>query len=215
LEASLYRTVQIYGFDIFLRPIAIGILILAVISILFAIRTRVRTSADDMELSEASRRNVLPQMLFTGGLLVFVAAMAYDALQLKFLAKVFPLSVAAIAGGLLVIALVGMARRSRSPGLLFDADAEVSAQDGTAKGTLFLVLLLAGLPVLSALLGFMFAAPLYTYLFLRRMAQASVVHSIVSAVGLGAFLMAIHVIFQAEFADGLLQEFVRLPAPFG
>jgi TctA family transporter len=215
LEASLYRTVQIYGLDIFLRPIAIGILVLAVISILFAIRTRVRTSGDDMALSEASRRNVRPQMLFAGGLLVFVAAMAYDAAQLKFLAQVFPLSVAAIAGGLLVVALVGMARRSHSPGLLFDADAEVSAQDKAAKGTWFLVLLLAGLPALSALLGFMFAAPLYTYLFLRRMAQASVRHAIVSALGLAAFLMAIHVVFQAEFADGLLQEFVRLPPPFG
>jgi hypothetical protein len=215
LEASLYRTVQIYGLDIFLRPIAIGILVLAVVSILFAIKTRVRTSADDMDLSEASRRDVRPQMLFAGGLLIFVAAMAYDAAQLKFLAKVFPLSVAAIAGGLLVLTLVGMARRSHAPGLLFDADAEVSSQNATAKGTWFLVLLLAGLPALSALVGFMFAAPIYTYVFLRRMAQASVRHAIVSAIGLVAFLMAIHVVFQAEFADGLLQEFVRLPPPFG
>jgi predicted permease len=80
---------------------------------------------------------------------------------------------------------------------------------------LFLVGLLALLPALAALIGFMFAAPVYTYLFLRRLGQASVLHSIISAVGLIAFLMMIHVIFQAEFADGLLQDYVRLPPPFG
>lgn len=215
LEASLYRTVQIYGFDIFLRPISIGILVLAAVSVFFAIRAKARTSGEEREISLASRKNILPQVAFVGFLFLFVAAVAYDASQLKFLAAVFPLSVAAIAGSLLAITAIRMLRRSGAPGLLFDADAELAANDTGAKSTLYIVGLLAALPALSALIGFFMAAPLYVYLFLRRLAGTSVLFSIALAAGLAVFLAAVNRFLQAEFADGLLQQFVKLPAPFG
>ena len=215
LEASLYRTVQIYGLDIFLRPIAIAILVLAVVSIGFAIRSKVRTSADDGEVSDASRRRIAPQVAFTGALLAFVIAMAADAATLKFLAKVFPLSVAAIAASLLLFVLAGMVRRSLSPGLLFDADAEIAAQNPDARSTVALVALLAGLPALTALVGFFVAAPLYTFLFLRRMGEARLPVALAGTLGLVVFLTLIHLVFQAEFAEGFLQDYVELPPPFG
>jgi putative tricarboxylic transport membrane protein len=215
LESSLYRTVQIYGLDIFMRPIALGILALAAVSLYFAIRAKARASADDGEASEASRRTIWPQVAFATALLAFVIAMAVDAMRLKFLAKVFPLSVAAIAGTLLVIAIAAMLRRSPAPGLLFDADAEGAAGDAKARSAFSLVALLAGLPALTALTGFFIGAPVYTYLFLRRMAEARVAPALLAAACLAAFLALVHIVFQAEFADGLLQNYVRLPAPLG
>jgi putative tricarboxylic transport membrane protein len=212
LESSLYRTVQIYGLDIFMRPIALGILALAAVSLYFAIRAKARASADDGEASEASRRTIWPQVAFATALLAFVIAMAVDAMRLKFLAKVFPLSVAAIAGTLLVIAIAAMLRRSPAPGLLFDADAEGAAGDARTRSAFSLVALLAGLPALT---GFFIGAPVYTYLFLRRMAEARVAPALLAAACLAAFLALVHIVFQAEFADGLLQNYVRLPAPLG
>jgi putative tricarboxylic transport membrane protein len=215
LESSLYRTVQIYGLDIFMRPIALGILALAAVSLYFAIRAKAQATADDGEASEASRRTIWPQVAFATALLAFVIAMAVDAVRLKFLAKVFPLSVAAIAGTLLVIAIAAMLRRSPAPGLLFDADAEGAAGDAKTRGAFSLVALLAGLPALTALTGFFIGAPVYTYLFLRRMAEARVAPALLAAACLAAFLALVHIVFQAEFADGLLQNYVRLPAPLG
>jgi TctA family transporter len=215
LEASLYRTVQIYGLDIFLRPISIIILILAAISIVFAVRTKTRTSSEDREISAASRKNIWPQVIFVGLLLAFVVAIAIDASQLKFLASVFPLSVAAIAAALLAITAVRMLRRSKAPGLLFDADAELTAGEVDVKGTFYLVGLMAALPALSAVTGFYLAAPIYVFFFVRILAQASLRFSLLLALGLAGFLTVINQVLQAEFAPGLLQEFVSLPQPFG
>lgn len=214
LEASLYRTVQIYGIDIFLRPIAIGILILAVLSITFAIRTKARVSGDDYEVSEASRKVIWPQAAFAIALLLFVIAVAVDASHLKFLAGVFPLSVAAVSATLLTITIVRILRRSPAPGLLLDADAELAAHDPTAKSTAYIAGILALLPALSLLVGFTIAAPVYVYFFLRRLAQSSVVFSIGLALGLLAFLWLVNYAFQTPFAPGYLQEFVSLPEPF-
>jgi TctA family transporter len=214
LEASLYRTVQIYGFDIFLRPIALVILVLAAVSIYFAIRTKARTSAEDRSISDASRRIIWPQVVFVTALLAFVAAVAIDASQLKFLAAVFPLSVSAIAGGLLLITLIRMLRRSHAPGLLFDADSELAAEGNGAKSTLYCVGLMLGLPALTALVGFFIAAPLYIFLFLKRIAAASWWVSLLSAAGLVVFLLIMSEWLQARYADGLLQLLVELPQPF-
>ncbi len=215
LEASLYRTVQIYGFDIFLRPIALVILVLAAVSIWFAIRTKSRTSAEDRSITEASRRNIWPQVAFTGALLAFVAAVAIDASHLKFLAAVFPLTVAAIAGLLLLATIIRMLRRSRAPGLLFDADAELADEGKGAKSTLYCVGLMLGLPALTALFGFFLAAPLYVFLFLKRIAAASWWVSLLSAAGLVLFLVIMNEWLQARYAGGLLQMLVDLPAPIG
>lgn len=214
LEASLYRTVQIYGFDIFLRPIAIGILVLAVVSIVFAIRTKARVSSEDREISAASRERIWPQVAFTAGLLAFVAAVALDASRLKFLAAVFPLSVAAIAAVLLTITLVRMLRRSETPGLLFDADAELVTAGPGVRSTGYIAGVLAVLPALSFVLGFALAAPAYVALFLRTLGGKSWVFCLLSALGLLAFLYTVGAVFNADFAPGLLQDAVRLPRPF-
>ena len=215
LEASLYRTVQIYGFDIFLRPIALIILALAALSIWFAIRTKARTSAEDRSISEASRRIIWPQVIFVLALLAFVAAVAIDASQLKFLAAVFPLTVSAIAGLLLLITLVRMLRRSHAPGLLFDADSELAAEGNGAKSTLYCVGLMLGLPALTAIVGFFLGAPLYVFLFLKRIAAASWWASLLATAGLVVFLMVMNEWLQARYAAGLLQMLFTLPYPFG
>jgi TctA family transporter len=214
LEASMYRTVQIYGLEIFTRPIAICILLLAVASILFALRSKARASADDHAVTEASSRVIWPQALFAIALLVFVAAVAYDALRLKFLAAVFPLSVAAIAAVLLGVTILRILRRSPVPGLLVDADAEFRAVDPEAKSTAYVVGILVLLPLLTFFVGFILAAPIYVFFFLRRLASSSVRFSLLLALCMFGFLAMANLAFRVPFATGYLQEFVDLPRPF-
>jgi hypothetical protein len=109
-----------------------------------------------------------------------------------------------------------MLRRSKSPGLLYDADAEaIESGDTGTRSTVALAGLMAALPGLAFFIGFFIAAPVYVCIFLRKLGEASWLFSILMALGLGAFLYAMGEVLQAEYASGLLQEFVRLPPPFG
>jgi hypothetical protein len=213
LEASLYRTVQIYGFDIFLRPICLVILLLAAVSIYLAVRAKTRVAAESGVASHASKAAIWPQVIFVGVLLAFVIALAIDVSRLRFLANVFPLSVAAVATVLLVITGIRMIRRSDAPGLLYDADAELGPEVGGARGTLALAGLMAALPALSVFVGFFLAAPIYLYAFLRRLGGASVALSLGLAIALAACLAFMGRYLEAEFAQGVLQSFVTLPFP--
>jgi uncharacterized membrane protein (DUF4010 family) len=117
---------------------------------------------------------------------------------------------------LLAIVAIQMLRRSTSAGLLYDADAEANASgEGGTRSTLALAGLMAALPGLAFFIGFFLAAPVYVLFFLRRLGQASWLFSILMAIGLGVFLYAMGEVLQAEYASGLLQDFVRLPPPFG
>jgi hypothetical protein len=215
LEASLYRTVQIYGFDMFLRPVSISILIVATLSIFVAARIKTRTSAEDRAVSQASGRTIWPQLAFVAVLLAFVIGLAIDVSRLRFLACVFPLTVAAVAGALLLVTAVRLWRRSPAPGILFDADAELAAEGAPARRALADVALLAAFPALTALIGLFLAAPVGVLVFLRRFAGASLPFSLALAVGLAAFLALMAAVLDAQYAPGLLQTLVPLPPPLG
>jgi hypothetical protein len=215
LESSLYRTVQIYGMNIFERPIAIGILVLAMISIAYAVKSKVRTSGGNMEATEVSRERIWPQVAFTAAMLAFAVAVGVDAIHLKFLAGIFPMTVATITALLLLMTTVRMLRRSTVPGLFLDADAELAAQGSGSKSTLYIAGLLALLPALSLAVGFVLAAPIYVFFFLRRVAGSSTLFSLVLALCLFGFLWGANYLFQIPFAPGYLREYVTLPEPFG
>jgi putative tricarboxylic transport membrane protein len=215
LEASLYRTVQIYGMEIFERPIAIGVLCLAVISIVYAMRSKVRTSGGNMEATYISRQNIGPQVAFTVALLLFAVAIGVSAIQYKFLASIFPLIVAGITAILLLITTIRMLRRSEVPGLFLDADAEMAAQDSRTKSTFYIAGLLAALPALAFIVGFVLAAPIYVFFFLRKIAGSSFFFSLALALGLFAFIWMANYVFQIPFAPGYLREYITLPEPFG
>jgi putative tricarboxylic transport membrane protein len=215
LEASLYRTVQIYGFDIFLRPVALGILAVAIVSMYFAVRAKIRAGREEATAHvRIASGPIWPQLAFVGVLFAFVAALAIDVSRLRFLASVFPLSVAAVATVLLLITAARMWRRSPAPGLLYDHDAELVGGRISSRGTLYHLAILAALPALTALLGFFVAAPLYVYLFLRRLGSASVPFSLLLALCLAGLMFAMSEVLQAIYATGLLQKVVELPPPF-
>lgn len=201
LESSLYRTVQIYGLDALLRPVALGILFLALVSLFFAWRVKVRMS-EDAEPTGRSRERIAPQLVFAALLLLFVVAMAVDVSNLQFLAKVYPLCVATIAAVLLAVTIFRMAKRSNLPGVLFDSDAEV--EPGTTMApVLYHVLWLAAFPALAALVGFGTASMLYVGFFIAILGQARPHVYVLSALTVAVSCVFVQQVFFLDLPAGV------------
>lgn len=213
LEAALYRTAQIYGLDLFLRPLALVILAIAAMMLFFTIRAKTRVSSEGEASPERSMGSLRLQMSFLFLIIAFVAAIAVDVFDLRFLASIFPLSVAALTLILLSIVAIGMFRKSHSPGLIFDADLAGEEND-ESKPLLPYLAILAALPVMIGLFGFLVGAAVYVFGFLLLVGRKPPLYCAINAVLLCAFFYLLGGAVNAQFAPGLLQQFVSLPYPF-
>lgn len=208
LEASTYRTVQIYGWDIFTRPVSIVIMVLAVVSLYLAYRSRAHAVSDaEVSAMNTSISTLSKQIGFTVLIAAATLWFTMDVLQLRFLAFVFPLSVSCFLLAFLAWTLFGMFTRKAWPGLISDIDLDVP--EGAVSTGVLLAWILA-LPLASVAIGFIFAAPLYIYVFVRRFAQASRLWSVVSAVAVFGVLLILVNGLSIKLPEGLLQQY--LPA---
>jgi hypothetical protein len=212
LEASLYRTVQIYGLDIFLRPVSIFILALAAISVFFAWRTR----STPTELGEsdfnAAKRTVGYQMAFAAFLVLVAVAISIDVASLRFLAMVFPLSVAVLLIALATFAGVNIYRRSLAPGVVYDDEATTGEKP--KHSVFFFLAWILLLPLLSALFGFMIGAPLYAAIFICVLARVSLARGAIAAAVVFLVLMMLSHLLDILYPTGLLDRFVTIPRHF-
>ncbi|MCR6672630.1 tripartite tricarboxylate transporter permease [Devosia ginsengisoli] len=215
LEAALYRTAQVYGLELFLRPLALVILGIAALMLFVTIRAKTRVSSEGDASPELSMPTVNLQFGFLLVLIAFVVAVALDVSDNTFLAKVFPLSVAGLALIFLTIAGIGMVRRSKAPGLIFDADLSDDPETDGSKPLLPFMALMAALPLSIALLGFWLGSVVYMFLFLWLVARKSVLYSAINTALLGLFFYVMVDLINARFAPGLLQQLVDLPYPLG
>jgi TctA family transporter len=208
-ENYLYQAIQFHGWAWVLRP---GVLIIAAITIasMWAGARYGRNTVD--EGGESGRvRDKRPQLAFA---LVMVALFAYavfDLLRWTFLAKTFPLAVAAagVAGALFVAGVIW--RGPRSSAMVFDTEA--AAADGASPlGRYFLWL--AALLTASGLVGFVIGLTLFFAAFLHVEARAPLGRNALLTVSAVAFLAAMSHIFVLDFPRGLLQGLVEMPWPF-
>ena len=110
-------------------------------------------------------------MIFSLALLAFAIFAILDTMNLRFLAYVFPISVALITAALILISLLQIARGV--PSALSDTEAEYRAAGGTQASLTYYFGWFILLPLLSLLVGFFAAAPLYVATFLRVLAKKS------------------------------------------
>lgn len=203
LESSLYRSVQIYGWEILSRPVSVVIMVLAAISLWFAWRNRAHSVSDtEGGAYDTSLRTRGFQMLFVGLVSVVGAWFMIDMFQLRFLAYVFPVSVASLLLVFCAWMLWGMARKAAWPGLISDTDAEtVEAHPGSFRLLGWILVL----PILAAILGFIFAAPLYVYGFLRMKARLRQRGALIGGAVVFAVALIMANVLMMRFPDGLLQ----------
>jgi len=209
LEDAVYRTVQIYGFDVLLRPVAMTLFALSAICLFFVLRAR--NSSGDQEVTGASRRVRLPQIAFALLLAGFVAFALLDARNLRFLAYVFPVSAALFTGALVVITLALLAFRSGAPRIFCDTEAEDHAAGSESPPMALYLGLFAALPLISALVGFVLAVPVFLSLFLRFIAKISWLRSLFGALVATAVIWSLGYLLVLHYPEGLLQNYINFP----
>lgn len=202
LEDSVARTVQIYGLSIFERTTAMFILALTLISILLAWRTRSSGSMGDRPSTEASLRQRGGQYAFALFLLAFAALFIVDVADLRFLAYVFPISVAVITIALILLAIAQTAKGV--PSVVYDSEAEYRFGGGEAVSLAYYFAWFLMLPVLSLVFGFFAAAPIYVGLFLRHLAKRGWLTVIIGAVAVAAGLLLFAELLTLKYPQGLV-----------
>lgn len=201
-ESYLNMSVQFYGWEMFLRPGVIIILILTVISIYFSRKGTVDENAELMEKETAKNINRVPQLIFAAVITLFVIIAIIDGYQQSFLGSVFTLTIAFIvlpfALWLIWIFIKG---ETTNPAIF---DAEQAVEEGTFKAAWYEpILWIAGLYVLSVIIGFIPAIMLFFIAFFTIKAQTNLVKTaVLTAAGVG-LLLVFGYFLNLEFPQGI------------
>ena len=202
-ESYLNMSVQFYGWDMFLRPGVIIILLLSLISVYYSRKGTVDENAELMEKETDKNLNIVPQLLFGAFILAFTLIALFDSNRQSFLGGVFPLTIAA---AMLPFALyllwIYYKKDTQNPAVF---DAELAAPSGTFKAPWYEPLLwIGGLYLLSIIIGFIPAIILFFITFLTLKANTGWLQTaIMTAAGIGLLLAFGHFL-NLEFPQGLL-----------
>jgi TctA family transporter len=209
-ESYLYQAIQFQGWSWLARP---GVLIIAALTVA-SVWAGARFGRSPLDEGGASGRvrDIRPQLLFALFMVALFAYAVWDLLRWSFLAQAFPLAVAvaALAGALVVVAIIS--RGPRTAAAIFDTEAE--AKPGMASMGHYFAWL-AGLLAASALAGFVIGLALFFAAFLHFKARAPAGRNAILTALAVLFLAAMSYIFVLDFPRGLLQDLVEMPWPFG
>ncbi|GGL80812.1 tripartite tricarboxylate transporter permease [Wenxinia marina] len=186
LEAAFYRTTQIYGFSFLTRPVSIGLFILVALTGYMAWRSKTRVSDQIGDMEGKSPRR-LPQVLFASALLLVPVFVIVDTWDLRFLGRVFPVTVAVLT---LILMIVGIYRLARAPeGASIHYDGDLGLDTTGSNLTLWhgagILVAFAGL---IAILGFAIAAPVFVGMFLFGIARVRWMGAVFGALAMAVFL---------------------------
>lgn len=209
LEAAFYRSAQIYGFELFQRPLALFLIALTLVSIYFTWRNRVAVGDDD-PATAASGQARLPQILFALVLAAIVALFVLDVYDTRYLTRFFPLVVASITGGMLLLVLTVMIARPVGP-VMYDSEAEAVSRGVSVASILRYLGWLLALPLIAGVTGFLFAAPIFVAAFLRVEGRAPWWLVIAGMVGITTVLAILGQALSLRYPMGLLQNLGFLP----
>lgn len=201
-ESYLNMSVQFYGWEMFLRPGVIIILVLSLISVYFSRKGTVDENAELMEKETSKSLNITPQMVFAGMVALFIIIAIIDSMQQSFLGGVFPLSIAIGMIPFAALLLWKFANKQVDDPAVFDA--EQAVEEGTFKAPWYEpVLWVGGLYILSALIGFIPSIILFFISFFTLKAQISWLKTaLLTAAGV-SLLMAFGYFLNLEFPQGV------------
>ncbi|OAM74526.1 tripartite tricarboxylate transporter permease [Devosia elaeis] len=216
VETYFYQAVQFYGFAFPLRPVAIVIAVLTVVSVWFSTRKRKPTEPLDPaiealdELEEESKSvvasNIWPQVIFTGLTLGWFAFAIIDGSSKSFLDKVFPITVGLIGVGASLLVLwpqlmAATGRRKIGGSFNFDLDANRAADFWPY------VAWIVGFILATGVVGFFLALVGFFIGFLRLVAKAGWLQTLALTVGAVALILVLTSILRMNLPGGLLQHY--------
>ncbi len=222
-ETYLYQAVQFYGWAFLLRP---GVLIIAAItavSIWFGIRNRV----DDTGSAPAGAAEPVtaasapppladrgPQIAFVVLVLAIFAIAIWDGSQHSFLGAVFPIGTASVAAFFALMLLFVLILGSVTNPAVFDHERTGDhVGDPAVRSPWAGAAWIAGLVVLSALIGFFLAMIAFFVIFLRVRANAGWTRTLLLTAVATLFIGFLAGALNLNFPSGWLQEVVDLPWP--
>jgi TctA family transporter len=200
LEDAVYRTVQIYGFDFLLRPLALCLFILSIGFVWYIVRNKSKALKDELDPRAALRRG--PQVAFVLLTIITVIVFMVDAIRLKFLAAVFPVATGLVTLVLLVLLVLKMRSATVGSPVLVDMEA---SNDEESQSFLSIAPFLIGIPVLSLILGFEFAVPVFTLMLLRLKARMTWRFCFIYSFAAFAFFWGLGEVLSLIYPEGLLQ----------
>lgn len=200
-ESYLNMSVQIYGWEMLLRPGVLVILVLTAVSLYFSRKGTVDENAELMEKQGDVKLNMRPQVLFAILISVFVVIFVLDSMGQSFLGAIFPITIGIVTVPFAVrLIWILVSKKKRNPAI-FDAEQLVEA--GTYKAPWFEpVLWVGGLYLLSYLIGFIPAIAVFFIAFFTIKAKTGWVKT--------ALLTAAGVLLLLVF-----REFLNLELPVG
>jgi putative tricarboxylic transport membrane protein len=204
-ETYLYQAVQFYGWAFLLRPGALIILAITVLSIAAGVYYETSVSSEGMAEEEAGRTRAA-QLTFAGVVAAILGYAVYEASGLTFLGRVFPMSMAAVTG---LAALWVVYRTARGGELAFqDEDGASATAGGFWTGREGWLAMIAILVLGIWLLGFMAGIALFFLAFLLLKAQAGVPRTALLTGSALAFLFLLSWAMTLHLPEGLLPEMI-------
>lgn len=209
VEASIYQTVQIYGFDIFSRPIAMALLAITILTLFIGARKK----KEGQETTKHIGFNgIVPQVFFTTVVAAFSVLVLVDMMGKNMLTSIFP----RMAAGFTIMMLLAMSAivimgRGRQA-IIFDSE-NLSGAPGP-HGNLHYVLWISGMLVAASMIGFVLSISAFIAIFLSVKAGASFLACILSAAAFVTLLAVMGHFLVLEYPQGLLQSAFSMPWPF-
>lgn len=202
-ESYLNMSVQFYGWEMFLRPGVIVILILSMVSVYYSRKGTVDENAELMEKERNRNLSIVPQAAFAAFVLCFIVLAIFDGNKQSFLGSVFPLTIAFITLPFaFYLVWVFLNKKTDHPAVF---DAEQVAEEGMYKSSWYEpVLWIGGLYALSMLIGFVPAVMVFFVSFFTIKANTGLLKTaLLTAAGVG-LLMAFGYFLNLDFPQGLI-----------
>ncbi len=201
-ESYLNMSVQFYGWEMFLRPGVLIILLLTLISVYFSRGGSVDENSELMETQARQRGKIWPQLLFCGFVLLFIVIAIVDARSQSFLGGVFPLTIALVSLPFALWLIWLFVRKKTDDPALFDA--EQAVDEGTFKAPWYEpILWVGGLYVLTSFIGFVPAMMFFLISFLTVKANTGWLKTALLAAGGISVLLLFGYFLNLSFPQGL------------
>ncbi len=186
-ESYLNMAVQFYGWEMFLRPGVVIIILISLVSMYYSRKGAVDENSEHSGKKLKANYRFRPQLMFMVLLIVIALVSIFDSLKQSFLGGIFPLIIAGamVPAGLWVFYF--LLKRDPDQGVVFDSE----QLDESPGGSVYSVVIWIGIYYLaSQLFGFLIATLLFFVAFLALRAKTSILQTLtLTGVAVGVLLL--------------------------
>jgi putative tricarboxylic transport membrane protein len=204
-ETYLYQAVQFYDWAWIVRPGVLIILAITVLSVVLGIRYEASVSTEGTAEAEAVRTRTA-QAAFAAVVALILAYAVVDSLQLNFLGRVFPLTMAVVTGLAAIWVLIRILRGGEMAWQ--DEDAAIATAGGFWTGREGYLAMIAAVVLGVYLFGFMAGMAIFFLAFLLAVARSGPTRAVVLTASALGFMFALSWAMTLHLPEGLLPEMI-------